>query len=686
MSRRKKRLCGLHVCTFVKRECVMQPLLFDSTSMNEPSEIANFSIGILESSTEYSIIATDLKGVILLWNEGARRIYGYEPTEVLNKMNAQDLCAPDEPLACDFIKILDLLQETRKWEGLVHRIRKNGERFMARLVITPHSNQEGEIIGFLLVSKDLSKEHLIAELKAEQIYTRSLIEANVDALLAIDRTGNIIDVNRQMCEITGYHDQELIGSVPSLYVTEPERMEELIRLTQVHERVTDYELTICSREGKLTEVSCSALIVYKGDTNDFLGILVVVRDITQQKFLEQQLQEKHQELQEQYRLLQKADRLKSEFLANMSHELRTPLNSIIGFCEMLYEELVGPISAKQKSCLNEVLNSSQHLLRLINDVLDLAKVESGKMVFEPEPVELKQLIEDVQAILHPLITKKYLHVDLEVDSSVSGVVIDPAKFKQVLYNYLSNAIKFTPENGKISVRILPETPTFFRLEVEDTGIGIGAEDVERLFIAFQQLDSSPSKQFQGTGLGLALTKHLIEVQGGYVGVRSVSGVGSTFFAVLPMVIEKTSTEENEQTFSLPAPIPGRPELLIVEDEHKELEQLAKCSLDAGYNVDSARRGTQALEKCQTKKFDVIALDLILPDIDGWDLLRTIRAKGPNTDTPVIIVTMVKEKGTGIGFDIEAIFTKPIQCAEILEILKRLKKEKLVSPSRIQEKP
>jgi DNA-binding response OmpR family regulator len=163
-------------------------------------------------------------------------------------------------------------------------------------------------------------------------------------------------------------------------------------------------------------------------------------------------------------------------------------------------------------------------------------------------------------------------------------------------------------------------------------------------------------------------------------------VGSTFFAVLPRVTEKTSDEENEQTVSLPAPVPGWPCLLIVEDEYRELEQLARCSLDAGYNVDYARRGTQAREKCQTKRFAVIALDLILPDMDGWNLLHTIRVEGPNSDTPVIVVTMVKEKGMGIGFDIEAIFTKPIQRAEILETLKRLKEEKLAAPSRIQEEP
>ena len=309
----------------------MQPLLFDPAIMNDPGESANFSIGILESSTEYSIIATDLEGIILLWNEGARRIYGYEPTEAIGKMNANVLCAPDEQVACDFTRILALMLQRGKWEGLVHRVRKNGEPFMARLVITPRGNQKGDIIGFLLVSKDLAKERLIEELKAEQVYTRSLIEASADALLATDRSGNIIDVNGRMCEVTGYPDQELIGSSPSLYVTEPERMKELIRLAQIQERVANYELTICSRKGMLTVVSCNAVIVSKGDTNDFLGIFVAARDVTQQKFLEQQLQEKHQELQEQYRLLQKADRLKSEFLANMSHELRTPLNLLSAF-------------------------------------------------------------------------------------------------------------------------------------------------------------------------------------------------------------------------------------------------------------------------------------------------------------------------------------------------------------------
>lgn len=662
----------------------MQSLLFDPAIMNEPGEITNFIVGVLEASTEYSIIAINLEGVVLLWNEGARRIYGYEPAEVISKMNVQALYAPDEQMAHDFTRIFGLLRKKGKWEGSVHHVHKNGERFMARLVMTPRSNQKGEIIGCLLVSKDLSKELLIAEIRAEQVYTRSLIDASVDAFLATDRSGNIIDVNDQMCEITGCYDQQLIGSSLSLYVTEPERMQELIRLTQVHERITNYELTICSREGTRTTVSCNAVIVYRKDTKDFLGIFVSARDVTQGKLLEQRLQEKNQELQEQFHLLQKADRLKSEFLANMSHELRTPLNSIIGFCEMLHEEFVGPISAKQKSCLGEVLNSSRHLLRLINDVLDLAKVESGKMVFEPEPVELKQLIEDVQAILHPLIVKKYLKFDLQVDSSVTDVFIDPAKFKQVLYNYLSNAIKFTPEKGKIRTRILPETPTSFRLEVEDSGIGIQAEDVERLFIEFQQLDSSTSKQYQGTGLGLALAKHLVEAQGGSVGVRSVPGVGSTFFAILPRVIEKTSDEENEQIIFLPAPVPGKPDLLIIEDEHSELELLARYSLDADYNVDYARRGTQAREKCQAKRFDVIALDLILPDIDGWDLLSMIRVEGPNSDTPVIIVTMVQEKGMDIGSNIEAIFTKPIERTEILEILKRLKEEKPTLPSRIQE--
>jgi signal transduction histidine kinase len=228
-----------------------------------------------------------------------------------------------------------------------------------------------------------------------------------------------------------------------------------------------------------------------------------------------------------------ANRMKSEFLANMSHELRTPLNAIIGFAKLMAHGKVGQVSSQQQEFLGDILKSSNHLLQLINDVLDLAKVEAGKMEFHPEAVDMTQLIGEVRDILRAVSAAKQIHIDTEIDATCNDLELDPAKLKQVLYNYLSNALKFTPENGRVSIRVRPDDTSSFRLEVQDTGIGIRPQDVKSLFTEFRQLDSSASKRYQGTGLGLALTRRIVEAQGGRVGVDSSVGRGSTFFAVLP---------------------------------------------------------------------------------------------------------------------------------------------------------
>jgi len=235
----------------------------------------------------------------------------------------------------------------------------------------------------------------------------------------------------------------------------------------------------------------------------------------------------------QNRQIKEAGRLESEFLANLSHELRTPLNSIIGFAQLLHDGDVGPVESKQQEFLGDILTSGRHLLQLINDVLDLSKVEAGKMEFRPESVDLGRIFAEVSSILRTTSAKREIRVDSSVSPELDAIVVDAARFKQVLYNYLSNALKFTPRGGKVSVRALPEGASQFRLEVEDTGVGIAPENIERLFTEFQQLGAGAAKRHGGTGLGLALTKRLVEAQGGSVGVRSTPGKGSTFNVVLP---------------------------------------------------------------------------------------------------------------------------------------------------------
>jgi signal transduction histidine kinase len=240
------------------------------------------------------------------------------------------------------------------------------------------------------------------------------------------------------------------------------------------------------------------------------------------------------ELELQNRRIQEANRLKSEFLANMSHELRTPLNAIIGFAELLYDGQVSPDVPEHREFLGDILNSSRHLLQLINDVLDLAKVEAGKLDFRPVRCELAAVLAEVIATTRTQAAAKRIVVSLEVDAAPRDVTIDPARLKQVAYNFVSNALKFTPEDGNVTIRATRHDAVWFKLEVEDTGIGIAQDDLERLFVEFEQLEAGASKRHAGTGLGLALTRRLVEAQGGSVGVRSMHGAGSVFHAILPI--------------------------------------------------------------------------------------------------------------------------------------------------------
>jgi signal transduction histidine kinase/CheY-like chemotaxis protein len=380
-----------------------------------------------------------------------------------------------------------------------------------------------------------------------------------------------------------------------------------------------------------------------------------------------ELENANRELQEQNRIVQEANRLKSEFLANMSHELRTPLNAIIGFTQLMHDGKVGAVSPEHEEYLGDILDSARHLLQLINDVLDLAKVESGKMEFSPEPVNLTKLITEVRQILQTLSASKRLKAEFEVSPEVEQLVIDPAKLKQVLYNYLSNAIKFTPENGRIVVRALPEGANDFRLEVQDTGVGIRPDDLSKLFVEFQQLERATTKRHQGTGLGLALTKKIVEAQGGRVGVQSTPDQGSVFYAILPRN-SRTKAKSRIQDPLPAARIEHGPRVLLIEDNETDRRWLAKILGDAGYLVQSAATGAEGIAKAQANAFHAILLDLILPDMGGWEVLHSIRAGGPNQQAPVIVATVVAEKEVAKGFSVQDYLVKPIASGALLQAL------------------
>jgi signal transduction histidine kinase/CheY-like chemotaxis protein len=397
--------------------------------------------------------------------------------------------------------------------------------------------------------------------------------------------------------------------------------------------------------------------------------IAFVLDITERKRLEE-IRAKSRELETQNRRIQEANRLKSEFLANMSHELRTPLNSIIGFADLLHDGEVDPASPQHREFLGDILKSGRHLLQLINDVLDLAKVEAGKIAFRSESVELERLTAEVAAVLRTVSSSKNIRIDIRIDPRVNRVTLDPGRLKQVLYNYVSNALKFTADGGEVVIRAQPEGAETFRVEVEDTGIGIPAVDIGRLFVEFQQLNAGAAKKHGGTGLGLALTKRIVEAQGGAVGVKSTLGRGSTFFAILPLQATISGEVSAADPIVGQDQRPGSASVLVVEDDARDRKLLVQTLARAGYGVEAATTGGEAIASCAARAFDAITLDLLLPDMTGLDVLHKIRLEGRNRETPVVVVSVVAEQGVMGGFAVEDYLHKPINGGELLASLQR----------------
>jgi PAS domain S-box-containing protein len=499
------------------------------------SDYASVLSTILDASTEYSIVATHLDGTFLLWNEGARRIYGYDATEVMGR-NLRMLHLPSDVESGKVDSIFSEALEKGRWEGVVQRVRKGGQGFPTRVVFTVRRDPEGRPIGFLSISKDISEElRLNRRLLDSEEYNRVLIDSAMDGLVTADLRGIITDVNREMERLTGVPRDRLIGHPISEFVVPVGSGERAIQEVLGQGHLTGFELSIRRSDGAVRDYAFNASTL-ADNQNRVRGLIATLRDVTDQKHLREQLEAQNRELQLQNDRVIEANRLKDEFLASMSHELRTPLNSIIGFSDFLLTSEEGTLASDQREYLTHILNSGNHLLSLINDVLDLAKVESGKLQLSPTLTNLQAAAEEVCASLRPQLTERHLELVSEVDPSVRQIVLDPLRFKQILYNLLSNAVKFTPMGGRVEVSIAPSGGSRFALRVTDNGIGIPPNEVGRIFRQFEQLDSGPARRYSGTGLGLPLTQKLVDLMGGSISVKSEVGVGSTFTVRLPLVL------------------------------------------------------------------------------------------------------------------------------------------------------
>jgi signal transduction histidine kinase/DNA-binding response OmpR family regulator len=431
-----------------------------------------------------------------------------------------------------------------------------------------------------------------------------------------------------------------------------------------------FSLVLSGRHADGSSMSVDARAeAVRSESGTLLGIRGTVQDITARIQVEE-VRASAVRLDLENRQIREASRIKNQFLANMSHELRTPLNAIIGFAELLQIGAVDADKAKRERFLGHIGTSGRHLLQLINDVLDLSKVESGKFEFFPEPLDLRLLMKECGDVLHSLVLRQKIRLAVEVDPTLTDLVLDPSRLKQVMYNYLSNAIKFSPLGGLVQVRATGEGPTRFRIEVEDFGIGIAEADLPRLFNDFEQLNAGYAKQHAGTGLGLALTRRLVQAQGGQVGVRSHLGQGSVFYLVLDRVCVKQA--DAADALALATAERPLPRLLVIDSQDKSRAQLVRRLTDAGFLTDDASTPDQATRRAHDKAYDGITLDLRMPAGGGLAVLASIRGQDGSASrlTPVVSMSMPDHQGAATTFAVANVLSKPICVDEIVAALTR----------------
>jgi PAS domain S-box-containing protein len=663
-------------------------------------EEALLKAGALQSailnSANFSSIATDARGVIQIFNVGAERMLGYTAAEVLNKITPADISDPQEVIARAKALSLELGATIAPgFEALVFKasrgiediyeltyFRKDGSRLPAVVSVTALRDAQDAIIGYLLIGTDntarkqveAEQKKLDQRLRDQQFYTRSLIESHIDALVITDPLGIITDLNKQMEALTGCTRDELIGAPFKSYFTDPERAEAAIKLALQEKKVTDYELAARDRDGKTTEVSYNATTFY--DRYRVLqGVFAAARDVTERQLNQQALQKTNVELELAKSAAEKANLAKSDFLSSMSHELRSPLNAILGFAQLMESASPAPTDS-QKESIAQILQAGWHLLKLINEILDLSVIEAGRVSLSTEPVSLADVMSECQAMLEPEAQQRGIGMTFPLFESPIFVSADRTRLKQVVINLLSNAIKYNKERGTVVVACGASTPGCTRISVADTGAGLSPDKVAQLFQPFNRLGQEAVGGVAGTGIGLVVTKRLIKLMGGDLGVKSTVGAGSMFWCDLissdppQLGVETAETNAHDKT-PLPISMPLHT-LLYVEDNQanmKLVEQIIARRPDM--RLLTAVNAHLGIEIARKEQPTVILMDINLPGISGDAAMETLREDPSTAHIPVVALSAnanPRDIEIGLAKGFFRYLTKPIKIKEFTDTL------------------
>jgi len=547
------------------------------------------------------------------------------------------------------------------------------ERYWSPLNI-PVFNDKDEIIYIIHRVEDVTESiRTTKALQEREEHLRLLLDGVKDyAIFMLDPSGHVKSWNQGAEAIKGYKPNEIVGRHFSCFYAAED----------VQDGKPERELQTAIAEGRYEEEGwrvrkdgsqfCANVIInaLRDETGKLRGFSKITRDITERKKTQQQMEQQNRELELRNREVERATKLKSKFLASMSHELRTPLNAIVGFSDLLDEQTPGPLNDKQKRFVNHIKQGSAHLLQLINDILDLSKIEAGQLELRYEDFQIKDALPEVLSTIRPLAMAKNIQIEQKLESD-QHVYADRVRFKQILYNLLSNALKFTPQAGRIDIDCRGDDNSVC-ISVTDTGVGIRAEDQTMIFEEFRQVEGPAGTTQEGTGLGLAITKRLVEQQGGGISVESEFGKGSRFTFTLPA---GCGGSETPPVNDLPSPLivagegRGKPLILVVDDEITARELLASY-LCAEYRVAMAESGEEAIKQARHLRPDAITLDVLMPGGNGFETLAALRT-GPETrNIPIVVVSIVDQKQVGFVLGAVDYLIKPVRKPVLLEAIRK----------------
>jgi PAS domain S-box-containing protein len=653
--------------------------------MNRKLRQANFTLQVNEeklavtlNSIGDAVITTDAEGRVTLLNPLAELLTGWRrenaagrPIEDIFNIINQDTRLPSK------VPVMDTLAKGTA-HGLANHtilVALDGSESTIADSCAPIRDRDGKVVGAVLVFRDVTHEDEARQaLRDQQFYTRSLIESNIDALITTNPSGIITDANKQMERLTACTRDELIGAPFKNYFTDPLRAEAGIHQVLREKQVSNYELTARARDGRETAVSFNATTFYNR-YRVLQGVFAAARDITERNRLDHALQEKNAELEIARNLADKANLAKSEFLSSMSHELRTPLNAILGFAQLMESATPAP-TPNEKRNIARILKAGWFLLELVNEILDLSLIESGKVSLSGEPVLLAEVMLECQAMFEPQAQQRNVGMVFPRPGGMTYFVkADRTRVKQILINLLFNAIKYNRPGGTVFVEYSPPTPDSIRISIRDTGAGLAPAQLAQLFQPFNRLGKESGPE-EGTGIGLVVTKRLVELMGGKIGVESTVGMGSVFWFELklsapPQLVVPAALTAAQASPSLPGGTPKRT-VLYVEDNSANLELVEQLiARRPDLHLLSAVDGEIGVALARAWLPGLIVMDINLPGISGYEALNILRLDPATAHIPIIALSANAmprdiEKGLAAGFF--SYLTKPIMVNEFMAAL------------------